>query len=285
MSEAALAYSIVAGMGHNNPPNPIELLRDELTRNAAKLVQRRDELIAAAGRVPEAIETEEVAGRAGDFIKQLTAAHKATEAARVAAKEPHLEAGRVVDGFFKQLTDPLTQAKKAIEARLGSFLKKKADEERRKREEAAKLERDRAQREWEAAEQARKAAEALKQADLKPAAAQIVENHIDAATEHEQRAVELQREAQTAKVADLSRVRGDYGSVQSLRTTPDFEVLDIHEIPLEAIRPYLPIAAIETAVRGFVKTLDQATITKAEETQNVILPGVRIFLKHGAVVR
>jgi hypothetical protein len=264
------------------------MLREQLESEAAKLIERRDDLLAAADRVPSLIDTEELAGKVGDFVKQLTGAHKTAEAARVAAKEPHLESTRVVDGFFKQITDPLANTKRMIEARLGAYLKQKADEERRQREAAAQLAREKAAAEWRAAQEAERqrqaaAAGAAAKAQPVPAPTAVqVEQHLDAAHQHENEASQLTAAAQ-ASDADLSRVRGDYGSVQSLRTTIEFEIVDAGSIPIEAIRPYLPRAAIETAIRGFVRTIDASAIKRLGETG--VLPGVRIFEKHTASVR
>jgi hypothetical protein len=256
------------GVGGNNPPTQAEILREQLEIEAEALMKRRDELLAAAERVPALIDNDELAGRVGDFVKQLTGAHKAAETARVAAKEPYLEETRVVDSLFRQITDPLARVKKAIEARLGVYLKQKADEERRQREEAARLAREKAEAEWRAAQEAEKA----RLAEQSKVSAETVIGHIDAAQQYENEADQLAAAA-AAKAADLSRVRGDYGSVQSLRTTWDFRILDLDAIPLDKIRPYLPATAIETAIRGFVRAGHHE------------LAGVHIFEKHSAAVR
>ncbi len=150
--------------------------------------------------------------------------------------------------------------------------------------------RDKAAAEWRAALDAERqrqaaAAEAAAKAQPMPAPAPTavqVEQHLDAAHQHENEASQLTAAAQ-ASAADLSRVRGDYGSVQSLRTTIEFEIVDAGSIPVDAIRPYLPRAAIETAIRGFVRTIDASAIKRLGETG--VLAGVRIFEKHTAAVR
>ncbi|MFM8745577.1 MAG: hypothetical protein ACKOED_02770, partial [Aestuariivirga sp.] len=142
-------------IGHNSPPPDLLLggaLRDRLAEENGQLIARRDELLAAAARIP-AIDSDDVAGRVSDYIKQLTALTKAAESKRTDAKEPYLEGGRNIDGFFRAITDPVAKAKTAIERRLTDYLREKEARARREREERERLAR-------QAAETARREAEA-----------------------------------------------------------------------------------------------------------------------------
>lgn len=56
----------------------------------------------------------------------------------------------------------------------------------------------------------------------------------------------------TGSAADLSRVRGEAGSVSSLRTFKNFRSLDRKVVDLELLRPYFAVSAIETAIRGAI---------------------------------
>jgi hypothetical protein len=258
----------VAQLGHNLPPedapSQAEIIRERLTEENADLLRRKTELVAGLERVPAEID-DASATKAADFIKQLTATAKDADARRVAAKEPYLAGGRAIDGFFSPIKDGLLLVKKKVEDRLTIYQRAKAAEERRRREEAERLAREEAER------AAKEAAER--------AAAMASEQDLDVAVEAERaanqaRADALQRQKEAeAKAADLHRTRGDLGAVASLRTTWDFEVLDIHAIPLETIRPYLPIAAVEQAIRGYVKAGGRE------------LPGVRIYERETTVVR
>lgn len=249
-----------AMIGHNQPT-----LRDELAARHEDLLKRRDELLAAAERAPLAVEDEETAGKVQDFIKQIAACHKNAEAARVAEKEPHLDAGRMVDGYFKAVTEPLAKAKKAIEDRLTVYLRKKADAERRAREEAERLAREEAQR------KAREAAEAAAKLSAETDLAGAIEAE-EAAKQAEANAVKAASDAD-AKSAELSRTRGEYGSVGSLRTFWDFEIENRNVLDLETLRPFIPLDALEKAVRGFVKAGGRS------------IKGARIFENTSAVVR
>jgi hypothetical protein len=249
-------------IGHNAPPSLIEELRAQLAIEAAPLVKRRDELLAGADRAPAEVTTEDAAGKTGDLIKLLTACHKAAETLRVGAKEPHLEAGRAVDGFFGKITKPLADAKSALEFRLNVYLGRKAQEGRRKAEEEARVARAQAQL-LEAEALARELA-------AKPSApaAPILE----AAVAQEAKAIAAEAVA-AAKPAELSRTRGDYGSMASLRTVWVGEITDRKTLDLEKLRQHLPLDGLERAVNAFVKAGGRD------------LPGAKIYEKSTAVVR
>lgn len=234
------AAARIIGPGHNNPPDLIESLKIDLPYIFDSDIRRRDELIAACGRLPEEIDSDETAGKLGDFIVQITGHKKNCEAKRVAQKEPFLGAGRVVDGFFKGIIDPLDDWHKKIQRRHTSYLVAKEARERREREEAARVERERA-------EAALRAAQEAEQANAAPA----MDTALNEAAQHETAAAYFQTEAE-AKPADLSRVRGE-GSVSSLRTVWMGEITNIALVPMESLRPYLSHEAVEHALRAFVR--------------------------------
>jgi hypothetical protein len=239
-----------AVMGGNNPPSPIELLIDNLTLANVDLIARRDALVEAVGRVPETIDNDDVAGKVADFIKQISVTAKAAEDSRVEAIKPHLEAQRAVGGFFKKLTEPLDAAKARLNDRLTAHLRRKADAER------ARIAEEQRQAAIRAEEEAAKNQDAfgLPAVDEAPAPEPV---------------------ARETKAADLSRTRGDYGSVTSLRETWEFEITDIKAIPLASLRPFLARDAIEKAIRGYVKAYQDGKPLK----------GVRVFKDAKAVTR
>ena len=254
------------GIGDNFPPVDLpsgEVLRSTLVELNADLARRRDELLEAAERVPP-ITSEEIARDVGDYIKQLTAAMKAAESIRVQHKEPYLAAGSIVDGYFKGISEPLAKVKASIESRLTGYLRSKAERERREREEQ--------RRQYEAAERQRRA-----EAE---AAAQRVKDQdtLTQALEAERRAQEAAADAdKAAKLAnagpaEMSRTRGDFGSVSSLRRYWTFSDLDREGLDLETLRPYLAIAALESAVRQFIKAggRDLAGVEIYETTDAVV---------------
>lgn len=256
----------VRGIGHNLGVVPSgEIIREYLADTNMNLIARRDELVAAAARIPDAIEDEGTARNVSDFLRQCTACAKAADAARVGAKEPYLEGGRAVDGFFKQISDPLEKVKRTTEARLTLYLRAKADRERREREERERLAREeetRRRREAEEAERKLRDEQSLK------VAMEAEERRKQAEADR----IQAEKDAQ-AKAADLSRTRGEYGAVSSLRTTWTFSDLDRDELDLEALRSHLPVDSLERAVRSFIKAGGRE------------LRGVNIFETTNATVR
>jgi hypothetical protein len=70
-----------------------------------------------------------------------------------------------------------------------------------------------------------------------------------------QTAAKVAEQARTraaAKPADLSRVRGEYGSLGSLRQRWGFHILDRAEIDLEVLRPYLSGDCIDHAISAAI---------------------------------
>lgn len=233
-------------LGHNSPPSDIELLRDRLAEESAALIARRDQLLAGVKRAPQTVADEETCGKIADLVKLCTACFKNAEAARTASKEPHLESCRAVDGFFKQVTEPLDKARRALESRLTAYQRAKAEAERRRREEEAARQRAEAER---LAREAEESAAALRtEQDLAEAVT------AEALARQAEADAERSRREAAAKAAELSRSRGEFGSVASLRTFFDFRDLDRAALDLEALRPHLPLDALEKAVRSFIRS-------------------------------
>ncbi len=253
--------------GHNAPPPDLltgDALRTKLLEDHDALLRRRDELLAAEARIPP-IDNEDAARKVSDFIKQLTAAAKAADTARVGTKEPYLEGGRGVDGFFKAITDPLATVKRNAEQKLTAFLRAKEAAERQRREDEARQQR-------EAAEAARQAALKAEQ-DAQDAASLETAIAADKAADVAQADLVKAEKAADVKPAELSRVRGEYGAVSSLRTSWVFDTIDRETIDLEALRHHLPTDGLEKAVRSFIKAGGRE------------LRGTRIFETTDAVVR
>jgi hypothetical protein len=65
-------------IGHNMPRSDAERLRERLAISNADLLSRHNELIAASGRAPDAIDDEDTAKRSTDTIKMLTGLQEIT---------------------------------------------------------------------------------------------------------------------------------------------------------------------------------------------------------------
>lgn len=287
----------IAGIGDNNPPDPIALLIAELRETHGPLVERADALLGMTERLPASCDDDDTAVKLTDAIKSCTAFTKNSDAARVSAKEPHLAAGRAVDGFFKKLSDPVDALKVRMSNLLTAFQRRKADEERRVREaaaaearriadEEARLAREAARKaaeEKRAAEEAeRLAREASTRAEREAArlAREAADAAAEAAREAKDRASVAKQEANvsrsdaTVKAAELTRSRSDLGAVASLRTTWAFELEDLDEVP----RSYLSLN--DGAVRAAIKSA-----TTKDGKCSLKIPGIRIYEKQESVVR
>jgi hypothetical protein len=217
-----------------------DALREKLVEEHAALLHRTASLLEAGPRVPE-ITDDDLAAKAADFVKQITAAMKAGEGARVAAKEPYLEGGRVIDGFFKKRIDePLLALKAFVSQKITVHLRAKADRERRDREERERLARA-------AAEAARREAEERERALRDEATLKAAIEANKAAERAEADAIHAEKDAK-AKPADLSRMRGEMGAVTSLVERWEFADLDRATLDLETLREHIPRDGLEKAV-------------------------------------
>ncbi len=224
------------------PMSDAEALQNRLAEDSQSLIKRQVDLIGAEGRLPD-IDNDDGAGKASDYIKQVTSCAKALDTARVGAKEPFLEGGRSVDGFFKSYTDPLAALKKRVEGRLGVYLREKADKERRAREEEARIAAEAA---------AAREAETMKLAEVEGLAPDVANAALDGAVQAQVTAEQTQKAAE-AKPADLARTRGDFGSLATLRREWTFKDMDRASLDLEALRAHFPVDGLERALRSFVK--------------------------------
>lgn len=216
-------------LGHNLPRDErdIDPLLERLREDYARLQERADELLATEARLPDSL-TEDTVGRVSDFAAQIKACIRAADDAHKAEKDPFLKAGRTVDAWLGSIKRPLLDLCNRVEARVTAFLRAKEEEERRKREEEARR----------LAEEAR---------------ALVAAGDKGQAREVRAAARELREEARHGTAADLVRTSTGMGGVATLKTTWTFKDLDRLKLDLERLRPYLPIEALEKAVRAFVR--------------------------------
>ena len=83
MDQLTLAITPKHGIGHNNPPEPIDpvaALKERLAVDHADLVTGFHDLELACARVPDPITGEQDAGLATDFIAQCQLQIKTAEA-------------------------------------------------------------------------------------------------------------------------------------------------------------------------------------------------------------
>lgn len=300
--------SDTATIGHNDPPDATEILRQQLEETHKPLLDRKDALLGMEDRLPATCEDEDTAAKLADAIKACTTYTKNSEATRLAANEPYRASIRTVDGFFKAGSDSVDKLKNKMSAILTAYQREVADRERRRLEaiaaeerrvakeaeakarEEARIAREAREAEERRAEEARRAAAALegkRRAEAEAAERKRREDAAakqkaldDAAAKARDQAREAKQEANVAKVdagaksAELSRSRSTAGSVASLRVTWDFEVKD------EALVPRQYLGVKEAAIRVAIKAA-----TTLDNKCNLKIPGVKIFPKEESVVR
>jgi hypothetical protein len=253
-----------AGVGHNLP-KPMSALEVTafLADTMRPMTSRRDELLAGVTRFLKAhpeIDNDEDQGKSGDFVKQLGAAIRIAHDVREEQKKPFLAGGRAVDAFFKAgIVDPLDVGMKQVQAVRERYALRVEAEERRKRQEAAAAaaaESARIQREIAEQERLQREAAARSRPVMTPPP--TIEEAISAAEIAQQA-----EKAALAKSADLSRNRGEGGSVSSLREQWYAELEDITKVPLEYLM------------------FNQAKADRAVQRPSGVreIPGVRIYMQ------
>lgn len=250
-----------AGVGHNKPP--LAEILEERTRAIRKEIA---DIATKANEWPKdgrgalvKIATEDDLARAADLVKGVRAIARRAEDMRKVEKEPHLAAGREVDGFFGALTARLDRIDQAFQALADNHAREKAAEERKRREdEAAKLraEEEKKRAEAEAARRAATRGRKSEEAD------DIAERAADAEAFAAAPAAEL-----VATTVTSSGVKA------AAKTEWTHEITDLAKVDLEPLRYLIKRDAIEAAVRQFVKNGGRS------------LGGVRIFEDVRAAIR
>lgn len=194
------------------------------------------------------IDDDVMAGHATDFAKDLKAETTATDATRKRVKDPVLHAQRLIDASAKALTDPLGAATAQVTARITAYLQRKEIAARAAAEEEAK------------------------QLALAADAAMEVAAHVHSESAADAAVLALHEAQQaaamaTAKPLELTRTRSQGGSLTGLKETWTYEVTDIAKVPAA----YL--------------TVNDAAVKAAIKTGARVIPGLRVFAEHKAMIR
>lgn len=197
----------------------------------------------------------------GRWIVRAKALAKKADGMRTDEGRPILEAQRGINGFFKDLLEPLSKAESSLQKLADDFARQKAAEERAKAEADARAAREKAEAERIKAEQM-KTSDAAARAEGR---AELLEAKADAA---EERAL--------ASDADLTRMRSE-GVTASARQSWDFAIDDEDALyaSLGALGPFIVLPDVRKAVGSMVRA-------HKGRTQ---LPGVRVFPKTTANFR
>lgn len=224
---------------------PIEAV---LAADFAELVAEAKAFIDAANDLPGKIRTETDLGIFGQHITDLRALYKRVDGARADEKAPILEAGKKLDGFFKDICTAVEIAAKRLQSVADDYARQKAAEER-----ARLIEEARKAREKEEAERAKAEAGNVRAA---------------ARAEQAEARAEAAEKAATQSDADLVRARVG-GVTASAKTTWAFRVDDYAALQasLGPLGPFLAREDVEKAIRSVVRIQKGGTA----------LPGVAVF--------
>ena len=254
------------------------------------VVDRVDQLLAAESRLP-AIEDPDTESKATEYVKLVQAAAKLADQRRLTEKGPYDLASNQIHQYFKRMTDSLEALKKRIERKLTDYKLEVMRAEQRKREEEARKAREAEQ------ERLRVAAEQQRKADeLAAAAARARKPENKAALEAQANTMQLMssdsakaleeaavtraqaEQAAAVKPAEMTRSRGARGGVSSLSTFWNFRDMNREQLDLEALRAHIPTAALETAVRSYLKA-NQSRVEAGHQ-----IKGVTFFQDHATRV-
>lgn len=224
-------------IGHNNPPSDSAILAERLNTQEAAL-RSTISLIEC----PQIISNEQEAGNVTDAIKYVSVLIRKIGDAHKAIKEPYLENGRVVDAWKKRLESEFEIKKLAFSKPLNAFLEMRAKEERERQIEAARRERERAER---LAEEA-KEHEAVGINDTASAL-------MDAAIASEAMASHIEDKVYTSTPSQLAKSRSIHGATASQKLVWTGEIENISAIDFNLLRKYISIDDLQKAINAFIR--------------------------------
>jgi hypothetical protein len=276
-------------IGDNHPPSPIvdlattlapDILIASIEADFVVEQERVKSLLGAMGRFNALLKSTDgkitsaaIAGKAGDFVKQLRDTVKDIEAKREAYKRPVITAGKTIDAAFKNpMIAPLQKAAEDVLYEINGYQGREREAESKRQREAAAAD----------ALARRQAAEAETKRLAEEAAAAEAAGDIESALEIEAEAEQVNALAKVeaapaytppAAEIKLATQKSDLGSTIGTRVTWNFELVDI------ALVPKMFVSLNTDMVKAMLKS-DPTIKTGAQP-----IPGVRFFATQSANVR
>lgn len=294
-----------AVIGGNMPPleETILLDFDNALRERDGLIERIDALAKKADEAGDC-DSDEKAGRMGDFVKQCGVVVKVIEAEREALNRPLLTAQRALKARGDFYANKAAQAGDKVRAKLNVYLQKKESDRRAELARLAEIERQAEVERQRIAEESRLKAEAEAEAERvrlqaiadaeaakERARLQAIEDERAAAEQREAAAVEVVAEVIEvapqpvfvpepepvfiAAAPEKAPIRGDYGTTVSTVETWHVEVENIRQVPDAYLKHPTVIEALEKVLRPHVKGKNGIREIK----------GCRIYSTLGSAVR
>lgn len=226
-----------AQIGGNNPPisETLAETHKDLIAKIEPIATRANEL---GKQIKDGIKDDDQLEVVSTLVIDVKSLGDSLEEKRKIEKEPHLNAGREVDGFFKAFSERLSRISVAFIGAASAYQREKLAAEKRAQEQEA--ERLRVE-----AEKKRKQADTAKRpetADRKHDQADELEAQADAA-----------EAAAASQNTDLAKVKTATGATVGAKTEMTFRIVDYEKIPLDKLRPYFKRDQIEAAIKAFTK--------------------------------
>lgn len=283
----------------NDAPDYAKLESERLQLDYAELGRNVDALDAEAKAITE-VSTPEAKEVVVGLIKRLRDASKRVLGFHELEKMPHYRRGQGVDQYFFGLADRL--AKRGSGGRPGEadrlnglltaydsrVLAQKREQERLAAEAAAKVAREaeekRLREEAEARRLADEAARARKPEKIaeKTAAAEEAATRASQARVEEQVAVGKAEDARIDTLrtpAEQMRTRTADGTLSTMGEEKFAVIEDRQELDLNKLRPYIPQAALETALRAYANSVQYSN------DASVQIKGARFGKRPRSIVR
>jgi hypothetical protein len=223
---------------HNQPPNELEILQDNLTLRYVSLMRDAEAKQKLSEKIPAEFAAQNEADFVSDYIAEIGHLQKSLESARKEEKEPFLRQGQAVDEFFKDYKIKLDSAVDKAKIPLTNWLKKCAAEEQARRDaEAAKLRAE--------------AAAAVQQMGMAAVQNRATPDDIAKATQAQEAAIVADKVA-AAPVVSMAAATGKY-SKAGLKKEWVGTITDITKVDLEKLRAYIKPEAIQVALNAYVK--------------------------------
>jgi len=268
-------------IGNNRAPIDEQIIIDLADALATEgLTARIEGLIASAGRAPN-IDSDEIAGRYADLIKQMVAAGKAVEAEREKLNRPLLNAQRALKGRADAITAPLKDAELIARGKVDKYDKEQAEIERKRRAEieaAERRARDEAEAERrrlqaiadEEARQERLRLQAIADEAARAERLRLQAIEDERAAKEAREAVAVVVEAETVEVAApivevevayqpaepepaKVAIQGDMGAKVARVTTWHHRILSVRQLPDSILKHAKVIEALDKVIAAQVR--------------------------------
>jgi hypothetical protein len=225
----------------DNLPPPL-VTRAQLAIDFAHLSAAIVEIEDACKTAPTVIEDDEDLTTVTRLATSIIALQKKIETARKETVQPFLDAETTANDFLKrELPNRLSILKTRFEVVTTAFQRKKAAREQAARDAQAAA----ARQQVEAA--AQRVTEAVKAGDVQAATAAVKQS--DTLTAFANKAAA----AAAAPTSAMAAVKTEAGSA-ALVDNWTFDDLDLDKVDLIVLRPFFPRAAVEQALRAFIKS-------------------------------